>query len=536
MSAAADQPEPTAASSPATTGSTVIKNARHRPRPLKLSYHLAVSNLPYLLLFPTAAILLHRLSHHTPTSLSSSTHSLLTSNPPLTTTLLALAAVLAAAYLAVRRPRAVYLLDFACYKPTPSHTVTRETFMLQSAAAGVFTDDNLAFQRKILERSGLGQETYFPAAVLNSPPNPCMAEARAEAEAVMFGAIDQVLAKTGVKARDIGIVVVNCSLFNPTPSLSAMIVNHYKLRGNVASYNLGGMGCSAGLISIDLAKQLLQVHRNTYALVVSMENITLNWYWGNNRSMLMSNCLFRMGGAAVLLTNRGGAARRRAKYQLLHTVRTHHGADDRAYRCVFQEEDATGRVGVALSKDLMAVAGEALKTNITTLGPLVLPMSEQILFLASLVGRKVFGLRNLKPYIPDFKMAFEHFCIHAGGRAVLDTIEKNLELSAWHMEPSRMTLYRWGNTSSSSLWYELAYTEAQGRVRKGNRAWQIAFGSGFKCNSAVWKALRTIEPVEEKVGNPWVEEIHRFPVEVPKVESVVDKAAAAAEPAKEASS
>jgi 3-ketoacyl-CoA synthase len=38
-----------------------------------------------------------------------------------------------------------------------------------------------------------------------------------------------------------------------------MIVNHYKLRGNVQSYNLGGMGCSAGLISIDLAKQLLQV-------------------------------------------------------------------------------------------------------------------------------------------------------------------------------------------------------------------------------------------------------------------------------------
>jgi 3-ketoacyl-CoA synthase len=36
-------------------------------------------------------------------------------------------------------------------------------------------------------------------------------------------------------------------------------VNHYKLRGNILSYNLGGMGCSAGLISIDLAKDLLQV-------------------------------------------------------------------------------------------------------------------------------------------------------------------------------------------------------------------------------------------------------------------------------------
>ncbi|KAF8673140.1 hypothetical protein HU200_048688 [Digitaria exilis] len=253
MSAATKQADPpaTASSTPTTTAAgetTVIRNARHRPSKLKLCYHLAISNSLYILLAPFAAVLAHRLSHHTLSDLAAAAHSFTTtSSPSFTIAVLALAAVLATVYLA-RRPRAVYLLDFACYKPGPEHVVTRETFMSQSAKAG----------QKILERSGLGQGTYFPKAVLNSPPNPCMAEARAEAEAVMFGAIDQVLVKTGVKARDIGIVVVNCSLFNPTPSLSAMIVNHYKLRGNVASYNLGGMGCSAGLISIDLAKQLLQ--------------------------------------------------------------------------------------------------------------------------------------------------------------------------------------------------------------------------------------------------------------------------------------
>lgn len=109
---------------------------------------------------------------------------------------------------------------------------------------------------------------------------------------------------------------------------------------------------------------------------------------------------------------------------------------------VLQEEDESGEVGVSLSKDLMSVAGDALKTNITTLGPLALPFSEQLLFFLSLVGRKVFKMNN-KPYIPDFKLAFEHFCIHAGGRAVLDELEKNLDLSEWHMEPSRMTLYKY---------------------------------------------------------------------------------------------
>lgn len=63
--------------------------------------------------------------------------------------------------------------------------------------------------------------------------------------------------------------------------------------------------------------------------------------------------------------------------QLFHTVHTHKGADDNSYNCAFQREDQNGKVGVSLSKDLMAVAGDALKANITTLGPLVLPMSEK---------------------------------------------------------------------------------------------------------------------------------------------------------------
>nr|GMC93891.1 3-ketoacyl-CoA synthase 11-like [Ipomoea batatas] len=416
----------------------------------------------------------------------------------------------------ITRPYPVYLIDFSCYKPEEARRCTMKIFMERSRLNGSFSEENLEFQKKILQRSGLGDNTYLPKAVLKVPPNPSMSEARKEAELVMFGAIDELLAKTKVKPKDIGILIVNCSLFNPTPSLSAMVINHYKLRGNIASYNLGGMGCSAGLIAIDLAKKLLQLHPSSYALVVSMENITLNWYVGNDRSKLVSNCLFRMGGAAILLSNKF-TERRRSKYRLVHTVRTHKGADDKCFACVTQEADANGSIGVTLSKELMAVAGEALKTNITTLGPLVLPVSEQLLFFATLIGRKLLKMK-LKPYIPDFKLAFEHFCIHAGGRAVLDEIEKNLQLSEWHMEPSRMTLYRFGNTSSSSLWYELAYSESKGRVRRGDRVWQIAFGSGFKCNSAVWKAMKSIKPDKEK--NPWMAEIHQFPLEVPKVANI----------------
>ncbi|RVW95415.1 hypothetical protein VitviT2T_023668 [Vitis vinifera] len=411
-----------------------------------------------------------------------------------------------------KRPSPVYLVDFACYKPEDGRKMSVESFLEMTEENGKFEEETVQFQRRISTRSGLGDETYLPSGITSRPPNLCMKEARAEAEAVMFGALDSLFSKTGVKPSDIGILIVNCSLFNPTPSLSAMIVNHYKLRTDISSYNLGGMGCSAGLISIDLAKHLLKAKPNTYAVVVSTENITLNWYFGNDRSMLLCNCIFRMGGAAVLLSNKS-RDRSRSKYELVHTVRTHKGADDNSYNCVYQREDDKGTIGVSLARELMAVAGDALKTNITTLGPLVLPFSEQFMFFVTLVRRKLMKAR-VKPYIPDFKKAFEHFCIHAGGRAVLDELQKNLQLSEWHMEPSRMTLHRFGNTSSSSLWYELAYTEAKGRVSGGDRVWQIAFGSGFKCNSAVWRSLREI-PVGESGDNPWADSVDRYPVKVP---------------------
>lgn len=407
------------------------------------------------------------------------------------------------------RPRPVYLVDYACYRPPSNLKVRYSQFMEHSRLSGNFDESSLEFQHKILERSGLGEETYAPAAMLHIPPIPSMAAAREEAEQVMFGALDVLFANTAIKVKDIGILVVNCSLFNPTPSLSAMIVNKYKLRGNIRSFNLGGMGCSAGVIAVDLAKDMLQVHGSTYAVLVSTENITQNWYFGNNKSMLIPNCLFRVGGAAVLLSNKA-ADRKRAKYRLVHVVRTHSGADEKAFRCVYQEEDAVGKVGVSLSKNLMAIAGGALKTNITTLGPLVLPISEQLLFFATLVAKKLFNSK-VKPYIPDFKLAFEHFCIHAGGRAVIDELEKNLQLLPIHVEASRMSLHRFGNTSSSSIWYELAYIEAKGRMRKGNRVWQIAFGSGFKCNSAVWQALQNVKP---STNGPWEDCIDRYPVKV----------------------
>ena len=147
--------------------------------------------------------------------------------------------------------------------------MSREAFMERSRKAGAFDAKALAFQDKMVMKGGLGDHTYLPDAMHASPPVPSMALAREEAEIVMFAAVRDALAAANLRPADVDCVVVNCSLFNPTPSLAAMLVNHFKMRSDVVSYSLSGMGCSAGVISIALARELLQTYKNSTCLVVS---------------------------------------------------------------------------------------------------------------------------------------------------------------------------------------------------------------------------------------------------------------------------
>jgi hypothetical protein len=76
-----------------------------------------------------------------------------------------------------------------------------------------------------------------------------------------------------------------------------------------------------------------QNNPNMRVIIAGTENITMNLYNGNQRSMLITNCIFRLGGVALLLSNHP-ADRFKAKYKLKHMVRTHLGGVDEAYKYV----------------------------------------------------------------------------------------------------------------------------------------------------------------------------------------------------------
>ncbi|MGV7501805.1 hypothetical protein PJJ92_29940, partial [Mycobacterium kansasii] len=52
------------------------------------------------------------------------------------------------------RPRPIYLLDFACFKPADDLKVSKAEFIEMARRSGKFSEESLKFQTKIVEASG----------------------------------------------------------------------------------------------------------------------------------------------------------------------------------------------------------------------------------------------------------------------------------------------------------------------------------------------------------------------------------------------
>ncbi|XP_019427854.1 PREDICTED: 3-ketoacyl-CoA synthase 19-like [Lupinus angustifolius] len=425
------------------------------------------------------------------------------------------------------RGQSCYMLAYECFKPPEDTKLDTD-----SAARIVLRNKNLGLEEyrfllKTIVSSGIGENTYCPRNVIEGREEcPSLHDAYAEIDEIMFDTLDNLFKRTGFSPSDIDILVVNVSLFSPSPSLTSRIINRYKMREDIKSFNLAGMGCSASVVAIDVVQQLFKTYKNSIGVVVSTEDLGAHWYCGKDKMMMLSNCLFRSGGCSMLFTNKP-TLKHRAILKLKHMERTQYGADDEAYNCCIQVEDDQGYSGFRLTKSLVKSASQALTVNLQVMTPKILPLWELIRFFTTsvknsmkkrefvmfftsfLVGngkRKKNTFNVLGGGGLDFKSGIEHFCVHPGGRAVIDGVGKGLKLNEYDLEPARMALHRWGNTSAGGLWYVLGYMEAKKRLKKGDRILMISLGAGFKCNNCVWEVMKDLSD-----ANVWEDCIDSYP-------------------------
>ncbi|XP_031254282.1 3-ketoacyl-CoA synthase 19-like [Pistacia vera] len=408
-----------------------------------------------------------------------------------------------------RRSQCCYMLAYECYKAADEARLSTG-----ESAKVVFRNKNLGLEEfrfllQTIVNSGLGEDTYGPKNVIaGREESPSLIDALSEMDDIIFDTLDRLFAKTGVSPSNVDILVVNVSLLPGLPSLSARVMNRYKMRDDLKVFNLSGMGCSASLVAVDLVHQLFKSYNNALAIVVSSESLAPNWYCGKEKSMMLSNCLFRTGGCSILLTN-NRALKHKSIMKLNHSVRTHIGANDEAYGCCFQKEDGLGYRGFLLTRALPKAGAHAFYTNLQVLVPKILPLRELLRYIIVTRRRKAKGATTSFETAGaglNLKSGIDHFCLHPGGRAVIDGIGKCLRINEYDLEPSRMALHRFGNTSAGGLWYVLGYMEAKKRLKKGDKILMVSLGAGFKCNNCVWEVMKNLED-----ANVWEDCIDRYP-------------------------
>ncbi|KAJ6987020.1 hypothetical protein NC653_020290 [Populus alba x Populus x berolinensis] len=170
-------------------------------------------------------------------------------------------------------------MAYECYEAPEDRKLDTDT-----CARIVLGNKNLGLQEhkfllKTIVSSGIGEETYGPRNVISGQEDsPTLKDSISELDDLIFDTLDKLFAKTGISPSEIDILVVNVSLFSPAPSLTARVVNRYKMRSNVKPFNLSGMGCSASIVAIDLVQHLFKSYKNAFAIVVSTESLGSNWY------------------------------------------------------------------------------------------------------------------------------------------------------------------------------------------------------------------------------------------------------------------
>ncbi|KAL6763254.1 FAE1/Type III polyketide synthase-like protein-domain-containing protein [Haematococcus lacustris] len=388
----------------------------------------------------------------------------------------------------------LYLLDHACYQPPEECRVILKECEEHGKHWEMFSEDVRDFMLKVFVKSGVGMaNTFLPKAIHpkhTTQPINDMASAMVEAEMVMGGCLSELLQQTGLRPSDIDILVTCSSIFCPTPSLASMLVNKFKLRTDIQSYHLGGMGCGTGVVGMNLMRDLLKARPNSVAVFVPAEITTYCFYPGKEKSRMVANVIFRMGGAAIALTNKP-SLRARAKYELVAASRVHTGADDDSYNCMSWGPDKAGINGVYLGFNVVDAAGKAIKAVMTDIAPRIMTWGQYGAAAANIIQRNVLG-KEVAPYIPDWTQAIDHFALHAGGYAVLKGLQTGLSLPTTAMMPSFAGLKEYGNTSCSTTWYSMAYIETCQGVKKNQRVLQLGVGGGMKAGVNVWRAMRDI--------------------------------------------
>ena len=237
------------------------------------------------------------------------------------------------------------------------------------------------------------------------------------------------------------LITVSCTGMS-APGLDLQIMEAMKLPSNIFRTSVNFMGCYAAIHALKFADALAKETRKAKILIVCTELCTLHFQKDNTIDNITSSLLFGDGAAAVLITHDEN------KLDGLHIKDFYSEVAFKGKQHMSWQLSSTGF--------LMTLSG----------------------YVSDLIEEDFNGLvQNALLHTSLNKSDISHWCIHPGGKKILTSIQKSINIKEEALQHSYNVLRDYGNMSSPTILFVLK--EIMEELNKNKEAKANIFGAAF---------------------------------------------------------
>jgi predicted naringenin-chalcone synthase len=258
-----------------------------------------------------------------------------------------------------------------------------------------------------------------------------------------LGAVDNCISGKINASHVTHLITVSCTGLS-APGLDLEIAEALDLPTTVFRTSVNFMGCYAAIHALRLAKMICDSTPNSNVLIVSTELCTIHFQTAYSQDNAASSLLFADGSAAVLVSNCNESESSISLKSFFSQV-SFKGKKDMAWQLSSK--------GFLMT--LSSYIPELIQEDISS-------------FVATALDHGHLSKDDIT-----------HWCIHPGGRRILDVIQKQLGLSEMDLSCSRKVLSTYGNLSSPSILFVLKEILENRDPNKKANVFGVAFGPGL---------------------------------------------------------
>ena len=237
------------------------------------------------------------------------------------------------------------------------------------------------------------------------------------------------------------LITVSCTGMS-APGLDLQIAEVLNLSPHIFRTSVNFMGCYAAIHALKLAKLICDADANANVVIADTELCTLHFQQEYTLDNVASSLLFADGSAAVLVSN---------KLKSFNSI-TLDG--------FFSHVSYKGKKDMAWE-----LSSKGFLMTLSGYVPQLVEEDIDALVAASLEHHNI------------DKSSITHWCIHPGGKKILQAIENKLDLDKDDLCFSRTVLSKYGNMSSPTVLFVLK--DMMNSIRIKAKIFGVAFGPGL---------------------------------------------------------